>query len=97
MWDSKSKVWYAPDWGLEFASRQEIDEIYGVVSEASGNRDQPTIEDITAKIRLLVDQENVDDVTFDAELAGQDCVLVTVGAEGTKTARTVELLVRERT
>lgn len=37
VWDSTAKVWYAPDWGLEFASRQEIDESYGIVSESSGS------------------------------------------------------------
>lgn len=35
VWDPKAKVWYAPDWGLEFATRDEIVENYGLADSGS--------------------------------------------------------------
>jgi len=59
--------------------------------------DELSVSDVAADIRLLVDAESVDDVTFDAEMHESDRarVVVTVGVEGEDRTRRFELRVSE--
>lgn len=61
------------------------------------NLDDLTDADIAADVRLLLDAESVDDVTYDAEMHDSDRsrVVVTVGIEGEDRTRRFELWVTE--